>query len=115
MARKRKRERKRARGHVGLPNVCIGVAWFDAVQFTKLRQVADDLEAFDENFEDWQRSADRSVRELLNSGLAIRRVPIDVDALVAWCRKHGKPIVSASRAEFTTEILMNESKDPPPG
>jgi len=34
---------------------------------------------------------------------------------VAWCRKHGKPIVSASRAEFTTEILMNESKDPPPG
>ncbi len=108
-----RRKRKRVRGRVGLPNVCIALAWYDALQYAKLRQVADDLEDLDESFEAWKRGAERSMRELMNSGLTIRRVPIDVDALVAWCRKQGKPNVSASRAEFTTEILMNESKAPP--
>jgi hypothetical protein len=34
-----------------------------------------------------------------------RRVPIDVDALIQWCRVHRKAIDGNARAEYTNLIV----------
>jgi hypothetical protein len=83
----------------------VGIAWYDTVQWAKLKQVADDPAALDYTHEAWQRGAERTERELSRRGLTTRRIPIDVDALVAWCRARNQPVNSASRAEYTAEIV----------
>jgi hypothetical protein len=75
----------------------------------KLKQLAADKDGLDETHEAWQRNAERSERALSRRGLLIRRVAIDVDALVLWCRARGKPVDGAARAEYTAEIVRSQS------
>jgi hypothetical protein len=82
----------------------VGIGWYDAVQWAKLKQVAVDAAELDDTHEEWQRNAERTERELARGrGLVIRRVPIDVDALVAWCRERNKPVNGASRSAYAAE------------
>jgi hypothetical protein len=83
----------------------VGIAWFDPVQWAKLKRVAADADQLDETHEEWQRNAERTERELATRGLALRRIPIDVDALVEWCRRQNKPVDGAARAEYTSLIV----------
>ncbi len=83
----------------------VGVAWYDAVQWVKLKQIAADPEKMDDTHEAWQRNAENTERELTARGLTLRRVPIDVDALVRWCRAQNKPVDGAARSEYTTLIV----------
>jgi hypothetical protein len=102
MARRKSRRRSPAVG----PLQVVGIGWYDPVQWSKLKQIAADAAALDDTHEDWQRNAERTERELSRQGLMIRRVAIDVDALVAWCRARGKPVNGAARAEYTAEMVQ---------
>ncbi|HEV3117214.1 MAG TPA: hypothetical protein VGY58_09190 [Gemmataceae bacterium] len=44
-------------------------------------------------------------RKLRQLGTTARRVPIDVDALVAWCRTQHKAVDANARAEYVNEIM----------
>ena len=37
------------------------------------------------------------------------KVPLDVDAWVAWCQKHGKALDGAARSEFTSQKVSEKS------
>jgi hypothetical protein len=104
MARRPSRRRSRK---PGLPAV-VGIAWYDSVQWAKLKQVAADAERLDDTHEQWQRNAERTERQLETEGLVLRRVPIDVDALVAWCRTQNRPVNGEARAEYTSRIVRGE-------
>ncbi len=69
-------------------------------------ELADDRDTLDDTFEDWERGALAAVRDLESAGQQIRKVPIDVDALVAWCRGRRCRIDSAARAEYVTYLLQ---------
>ena len=47
---------------------------------------AADAANLDDSYETWQRHAERTEPELSPPGLLMRRVAIDLDALVAWSR-----------------------------
>jgi hypothetical protein len=102
-----RRESRRRSRKTGLPLV-VGIAWYDSTQWTKLKQIAADTEQLDDTHEEWQRNAERTERQLAADGMAVRRVPIDVDALVAWCRAQNKPVDGAARAEYTSRIVRGE-------
>jgi hypothetical protein len=36
----------------------------------------------------------------------VREVPIDFEALLAWCRAQDRPLDSAARAEYVTHLLQ---------
>jgi hypothetical protein len=101
MARRKSRQQSRA----DRPSLVVGIGWYDAAQFAKLKQVAVDADALDDTHEDWQRNAERAERELSRGGLVIRRVPVDVDTLVAWCREHDRPVDGAARAAYASELV----------
>ena len=74
----------------------------------RLRAIADDRERLDDSFEEWERGALQAIRDLASVGRQVRRVPIDLEAYVAWCRERGCRLDSASRAEFVTERLKTQ-------
>ena len=59
----------------------------------------------DDSFEDWERGAIAAIGELKTAGREVRKVPIDVEALVVWCRHHGRQLDSAARAAYVTHLL----------
>ena len=101
MARRHGRVRPR-----GVP-AHVAVAWYDATQWAKLKQVAQDADSLDDSYEDWQRGAERLERDLRRKGIEIQRAYIDVDALVVWCASRQKPINGAARSEYAAQLAAN--------
>ena len=86
----------------------IGLAWYSREAWERLRAIADDREKLDDSFEEWERSALQAIGDLASVGRQVRKVPIDVDAYVTWCRECGCRLDSASRAEYVTQQLQTE-------
>jgi hypothetical protein len=101
MARRHGRARPRA-----VP-ARVAVAWYDATQWAKLKQVAQDADSLDDSYEDWQRGAERLERDLRRKGIEIQRAYIDVDSLVGWCASRQKPINGEARSEYAAQLAAN--------
>jgi len=85
----------------------IGLAWFTRDAWHHLVAVADDREALDDMFEEWERTALAAIQNLETLGRRTRKVPIDINALVTWCRQNNRRIDSAARADFVTHLLQS--------
>lgn len=88
----------------------LGVAWYTREGWERLREIADDPDALDESFEAWERQALSALAELQAAGHRIRKVPIDIEALVAWCRDRQRRLDSAARAEYVSEVLQQQAQ-----
>ena len=84
-----------------------GIAWYRRDQWARLRELAVDADRLEEAFEDWLVGAQKTIVQLTATGLRVRRVDVDLDDLVRWCRHDGRPLDSAARAAFTAERLRS--------
>jgi hypothetical protein len=89
----------------------LGFAWYTRETWAQLCQLADDRDALDDTFEEWERQAINVVRELASAGRRIRKITIDVDAAVTWCRQHGRRFDSAARSEYVAQLLRGAAED----
>jgi hypothetical protein len=103
---RRRRERFRVASDAQL-----GLAWYTREGWARLRELAHDRDALDDSFEDWERSALEAIRELESVGRKVRKVSIDIEALVAWCRARGRALDSAARAEYISDLLQGAKRD----
>lgn len=106
------RKRKRPSGHRFeiSRDVRLGIAWYSREAWERLREVADDVQVLDENYEAWERGALAAVRDLESIGRPVERVPLDIDSLIAWCRERNRSIDSAARAEYVTSLLQQDER-----
>jgi predicted nucleic acid-binding protein len=103
--------RRRRRNRIEMaPDAELALAWYSREAWERLRQVADDVHALDDTYEDWERQALRAIRDLESHGRPIRKVAIDIDALLAWCREHHRRNDSKARAEYTAELLRGTAQ-----
>ncbi len=103
------RRRRRQRSEIAR-DAQLGLAWYSRDAWERLRQVADDVQALDDTYENWERGALAAIRDLESVGRQIQKVPIDVEALVDWCRERNRRIDSAARAEYTTYLLQRTAE-----
>jgi hypothetical protein len=89
----------------------VGIAWYTRETWTQLRELAEDRDALDDTFEEWERHAVDVIRELESAGRRIRKITINVDAAVTWCRQHGRRFDSASRSEYVAQLLRGAAED----
>ena len=66
--------------------------------------MAADADNLDDTHAAWVRNAENLERELRRRGVAVRRVPVDVGALVAWCRARRRSVDGAARSAFAAEL-----------
>ena len=79
------------------------VAWYRRDQWAGLRELAADAERLEEAFDDRLAGAQKIVVQMAAAGVRVRRVDIDLEELVLWCRHEGQPLDSAARAAFAAE------------
>jgi hypothetical protein len=97
--------RRRREGFKLASDAQLGLAWYSREAWVRLREIADDREELDDTYEDWERGALAAIRELESVGRRIVKVPIDIDALLAWCRNRSLRLDSVARAEYVTDLL----------
>lgn len=83
----------------------VGFAWFTQEQWQRLTEVADDHSKLDDTFEQWERHALAMLYELQSRGYSVRKVMVDVETLVSWCRARSRSIDGAARADYVTALL----------
>jgi len=76
------------------------MAWYRPDQWTLLRAVSTDREELEETYEEWLGAASRQVRELQARGLQVRKIDVEVAALVRWCNSQGRAVDGEARAEY---------------
>ena len=86
-------------------NSVTGVAWYRREDWSRLREIASDRTKLDETYEAWLAGARKTLLELAVAGVAARRVNVDVENLVRWCRAEGRSVDSAARAAFVADQL----------
>lgn len=101
--------RRRKRSEIA-PDAELGLAWYSREAWDRLRETADDCDALDDTYEDWERQALGVTRDLESVGRKIRKFPIDIDDLLAWCREHNRRNDSEARAEYVSQRLRDTAQ-----
>ena len=91
-------------------NTRFAYAWYKPDQWNQLRSVSIDRDRLEETFAEWESHAKSSFENYRTNGLDIFKIIIDVNELVAWCKKEGKDIDGAARSELAA-IKLKELED----
>ena len=102
-----KRKKKTSRSDEAVDTV-LGVAWYTREQYERLLEVANDRDNLEDTVEEWQATAEKMMVQLSRPGVLPRKVHIDIDELVSWCKAHKRPVDGASRTKFVADKVEEE-------
>ena len=86
----------------------VGVCWYRQDQYERFLASADDRNMLEDTWAEWHVTAERVLRQYRARGLNIRKVEIDLDDLLAYCRAEGRPNNAATRSSYVTHLLERE-------
>jgi hypothetical protein len=101
---------KRFRAKKMTQPVVAGVTWYTEEDWRKVKAAATDPERFEETFAEWNAMAVEAVANLKKAGVNTVKFFIIPNELLPWCQLHNKPNNAASRAEFVTQKLQEQSE-----
>ena len=104
------RRRRRERSQVPSAMTQVGLAWYSREDWERPHEIADDRDKLDDAYEDWERQALKMIHDLEAVGRRIRKVPINIEALIAWCAERKCGLDMAARSEYSY-LLSQEKKD----
>ncbi len=81
------------------------MAWYRPDQWTLLRALSADRDELEDTYEEWLAAASKQLRELQARGLRVRKIDVEVAALVRWCNQQGRAVDGAARAEYAGQGL----------
>lgn len=90
---------------MGKSKVCVGIAWYKKEQWELLKATAADSENIEDTYEEWEKQASHTIKELKKKGQNIEKIGFDVNKFNDWCKKNGKKPDSLSRANYVAELL----------
>jgi hypothetical protein len=89
--------------------IVAGIAWFRPDQWQLLRSLASDADILEQTHAEWERLAEKTIKNLAREGLLARRVDVDVNDLRVWCIAQQRPLDASARAAYATVRLQEES------
>jgi hypothetical protein len=88
----------------------IGFAWFEPEQWRKLQSALSGTTGSEGAYGEWVKRARREMEVHTAAGYDVRKVNIDVDEYLEWCRYKGVPASAAAQDQFATYKLYTESR-----
>ena len=86
----------------------LGIAWYTREQYEWLLKSANDRDNLEDTYEEWQATAEKMMVKLSKPGVLPRKVHINVEELVAWCKSHKRPVDGAARTTFVADKVEEE-------
>ncbi len=89
----------------------VAVGWYKPSQWERLEEIAPDVKELWESYEQWHAAMTRRISRRPGQPRRYVKVEIDVEELLEWCRRQGRPVDAAARAEFAAEKLIEKHGD----
>lgn len=83
----------------------LGLAWYRPDQWAMLRALAPDGERLQPSHSEWLKEASTQLYEFEQRGLLVRKVDVDLPALLRWCEAQGLSPDSNARAAYVRACL----------
>ncbi len=83
----------------------VGVTWYNAESWARVKATATDPECFEATFDQWKAMAVAARRNFQRSGVMALECLIDPDEFFAWCAANQQENDSTARGEFVSEVL----------
>ena len=87
----------------------IGIAWYKKEQWFILKQVIENSNDIENTHEEWLNNAINLKKTLIDSGLTVEEVEIDIQDVISWCKKDNKIINSKNITEYVVFKLMKKN------
>ena len=87
----------------------IGIAWYKKEQWFILRQVIENPNDIENTYEEWLNNAINLKKTLIDSGLTVEEVEIDIQDVISWCKKDNKTINPKNITEYVVFNLMKKN------
>ncbi len=79
------------------------IAWYRREQWAYLKQVSVDSAKLEDDFDDWESNAENAIQKFIAQGMQIRKVDVEVNQFVKWCKRKKIPINGAARAQYAAK------------
>lgn len=83
----------------------VGVTWYTAETWARVKATATDPECFDSSFEKWKAAAVAARRNFQRSGIHALECQIVPEEFFAWCAENQHENSAATRADFVSVKL----------
>ena len=81
-------------------NPTLGIAWYAPEQWPRLLEVSIDAHHLEKTHGEWLAFAEKQFAELTQKGVPVRKIPVDVVDMAAWCREMGREVDGPGRAAY---------------
>ena len=92
------------------PQMVLGVAWYRREQWALLKSVAPDCDELEETYDEWVEYAERSFKDIRETGIDLVKVDVDVKELIQWCQADGRPVDASSRTAFVIQKMKEQNE-----
>ncbi len=89
----------------------IGIGFYRREQWALLRETAVDAHLLEERYDDWLEVVDSAVTKIRDRGLEPKLVDVDVNELVAFCKKSGIPNNAEARSKFIAKLTSKSDEE----
>lgn len=89
----------------------VGVAWYRADQWQRLRSLAADAHVLHDTYAEWEAAAVERLAELRALGMLVQPVPVDIDELAQWCRERHQAMDGKARSQFVAEKVQERGPE----
>ncbi len=94
-----------------MKDMIVGIGFYRREQWSLLRETAVDSHLLEESYDDWIEVVDAAVTKIRDSGLEPKLVDVDVEELLAYCRRKGVPNNAETRSRFVAELNSESDGD----
>ena len=89
----------------------LGIGFYRREQWPLLIETAVDSHLLEKTYDDWMAVLDSSIEKIRASGLEPKLVDIDVEELLAFCKKEGLSNNAACRSKFIAKLASRRGKE----
>jgi trans-aconitate methyltransferase len=94
-----------------MKEMVLGIGFYRREQWPLLIETAVDSHLLEKTYDDWMAVLDSSIEKIRATGLEPELVDIDVEELLAFCKKEGLPNNAACRARFIAKLSSERKKE----
>ena len=88
----------------------VAVVWYRPEQWQRIRDIATDVERFEDSYLEWLRQAEDKVNDLRSTGVRVEKVDLDSEKLILWCNERGLENDGEARTRYAAELLAESDK-----
>jgi hypothetical protein len=78
----------------------VGVAWYRPEQWEMLRNASVDKDKLEDTHAEWQKDAERVVKELRQQGFYVVKIDVEIADLLLWCESQEIPLNGEARSKY---------------